>query len=277
MITEIEFSRVQPDSGRAQRNRRSLARLLQPLEVIAARSRHLSADHEARFEHAGESYEIPRYLFRGPKGGDESLRIGIFAGVHGDEPEGIHALGQFLAQLEQQPELAAGYEIHAYPICNPTGVEDRTRHARGGKDLNREFWQGSTEPEVRLLESDLVQHSFHGIITLHTDDTSQGFYGFAHGATLTRHLIEPALQAASVFLPRNEAENIDGFPARNGVIRKCYEGVLSGPPKLRPRPFEITLETPSAAPGYLKEAALVAALRSILLRYREFIAHAANL
>jgi hypothetical protein len=53
--------------------------------------------------------------------------------------------------------------------------------------------------------------------------------------------------------------------------------VLSAAPKVRPRPFEITLETPQAAPNYLKEAALVAALRSILARYREFIAYAPNL
>ncbi|HWH67920.1 MAG TPA: hypothetical protein VNT26_00935 [Candidatus Sulfotelmatobacter sp.] len=46
---------------------------------------------------------------------------------------------------------------------------------------------------------------------------------------------------------------------------------------MRPRPFEIILETPQAAPTYLKEAVFVAALQTILLRYRELIAYAANL
>ena len=112
--------------------------------------------------------------------------------------------------------MAAGYCLFVYPVCNPTGFEDRTRHSRSGKDLNREFWHGSLEPEIKLFQSELVAHSFHGIISLHTDDTSHGFYGFAHGATLTRNLIEPALQAAGQFLPRNENEIIDGFRARNG-------------------------------------------------------------
>ena len=179
--------------------------------------------------------------------------------------------------LEREPELAAGYCLFLYPICNPTGFEERTRHSRSGKDLNREFWRGSSEPEVRLLQSELVAHSFDGIISLHTDDTSHGFYGFAHGATLTKRLIEPALNAAGQFLPLNGHERIDGFRARNGIIREGYEGVLSAPPKVRPRPFEITLETPFAAPAYLKEAAFVAALRTILIRYREFIAYAPNL
>jgi len=265
-------------NGKATRpSRRSIPSLLTPLDQIAAGSLHLIANHGASFEHGGETYTLPRYLFVGPKGGDEPLRIGIFAGMHGDEPEGIHALIRFLTLLESEPELASGYSLFAYPVCNPTGVEDGTRHSRHGKDLNREFWRNSSEPEVRLLQSELVAHSFHGIIALHTDDTSHGFYGFAQGATITKHLIEPALKAASEFLPRNEDEQIDGFRARNGIIGKSYEGALSAPPKVQPRPFDITLETPQAAPTYLKEAALVAALRTILVRYREFIAYASNL
>ena len=257
--------------------RRSIAELLAPLDRMAAHSPSLIANHGARFESDGRTYELPRYMFLGPKGGDDMIRVGIFAGVHGDEPEGVHALIQFLTLLERQPELATGYCLFVYPVCNPTGFEDRTRLARCGKDLNREFWKGSAEPEVRLLQSELMAHSFHGIISLHTDDSSQGFYGFAHGATLTKNLVEPALQAADQFLPRNGSETIDGFRARNGIIRDSYPGVLSAPPKLRPRPFEIILETPQTPPNYLKEAAFVAALRMILTQYREFIAYAPNL
>ena len=159
----------------------------------------------------------------------------------------MHALIQFLRLLEQKPELATGYCLFVYPVCNPTGFEDRTRYARSGKDLNREFWTGSAEPEVKLLQSELLAHSFHGIISLHTDDSSHGFYGYAHGATLTTNLIKPALQAAEQFLPRNGNGTIDGFRARNGIIRDRFPGVLSAPPKVRPRPFEIILETPQSA------------------------------
>lgn len=257
--------------------RRSIANLLAPLERAAPISPSLVADHGAQFKSGGQSYDLPRYLFIGPKGGDEPIRLGLFAGVHGDEPEGVHALVQFLSLLEREPELATGYALFVYPVCNPTGFEDRTRYARSGKDLNREFWTGSTEPEVKLLQSELLSHAFQGIISLHTDDSSHGFYGFAHGATLTKHLLEPALQATEHFLPRNGHDTIDGFRARKGIIRDSYPGVLSAPPKVRPRPFEIILETPQQAPAYLKEAALVAALRMILVRYREFIAYAPNL
>lgn len=198
-------------------NRRSISELLAPLEKIAASSPNLVANHEARFEVDGESYELPRYLFVGPRGGDTPIRVGIFAGIHGDEPE------------------------------------------------------------VRLLQAELQSRSFQGIISLHTDDTSEGFYGIVGGATLTKHLIEPALQAAEKILPRDERPIIDGFAARNGIIRDCYDGILSAPSKVRPRPFEIILETPAPPPEYLKEAAFIAALQTILDEYRKFIAYAPNL
>jgi hypothetical protein len=251
--------------------------VLAPLNEVARHSSSLIKGETGKFDTGQESYELTRYLFIGPKGGGETLRLGLFAGIHGDEPEGVHALIRFVHLLEAEPHLATGYCLFIYPICNPTGFEDRTRHSRSGKDLNREFWRNSSEPEVRLLQSELVAHAFDGIISLHSDDTSEGFYGFAHGATLTRHLIEPALEAVAEFLPRNGSCLIDGFPARNGVIRQGYSGVLSAPPRTRPRPFEIVLETPTAPPNFFKEAALVAALRTILLHYRELIAYAPNL
>jgi murein peptide amidase A len=257
--------------------RRSLEQELAPLDRLAADSPGLLANRNARFEIDGETYELPRYLFIGPQGGGDVIRVGLFAGIHGDEPEGVHALVRFLTLLQRDPQLATGYCLFVYPVCNPTGYEDRTRQSRNGRDLNREFWRDSNEPEVKLLQSELTAHAFHGIISLHTDDTSDGFYGYAHGATLTKDLVEPALEAVEQLLPRNGSDVIDGFRARGGIIRDTYEGVLRAPPGIRPRPFEIILETPQSPPTFLKEAALVVALQTILSRYPEFIAYAPNL
>lgn len=112
---------------------------------------------------------------------------------------------------------------------------------------------------------------------MHSDDTTHGLYGFVRGATLTRHLLEPALRAAEELLPRNRDEIIDGFNAHNGIIHQGYSGILSAPPKVRPKPFEIVLETPKRAPVYLQERAFVVALITILAEYRKLIAYAANL
>jgi murein peptide amidase A len=273
---------ARPEAGIKVRNlaapgRRSIADLLAPLDQLAKDSPNLVVNREARFEMEGQSYFLPRYLFIGPKSGDAPVRIGIFAGIHGDEPEGAHAAVRFLRFLETYADLAAGYCVSVYPVCNPTGFEDNTRHSRRGRDLNREFWNKSAEPEVGLLQAELVAHAFHGIISLHMDDTCDGFYGLVGGATLTQHLIEPALKAADPFLPLDKRALIDGFPARNSVVRNAFPGVLSAPPLIRPRPFEIILEAPKGRPAYLTEWAFVAAMESILAGYRKFIAYAQNL
>ncbi len=259
------------------RSRRSIADLLAPLDQLVKDSPNLVANRKARFEVDGEPYVLPHYQFIGPKSGDAPVRIGIFAGIHGDEPEGAHATVRFLSFLDAFPEAAEGYYLSVYPVCNPTGFEDYTRHSRRGKDLNREFWNNSAEAEIRLLQAELVANSFHGIISLHVDDTSDGFYGYVGGATLTKHLIAPALKAADAFLPLDKRVLIDGFPERNSVVRNTFPGVLCAPPSVRPRPFEIILEAPKDRSAYLTEWAFVAALQSILAGYRKFIAYARNL
>ena len=259
------------------RGKRSIADLLAPLNRLVQASSSLLAKPAGRFEINGDTYELPRYVFLGPKAGDEPMRVGLFAAIHGDEPEGAGALVQFLTALDQYPELAAGYCLFIYPICNPTGFEDNTRCSRRSRDLNREFWNNSSEPEVLLLQREIYHHAFDGMVSLHSDDTSNGIYGFVRGATLTRHLLKPALRAAELVLPRNYDEIIDGFEARNGIIREGYQGILSAPPRVRLRPFEIILETPKAAPQYQQERALVAAMQTILSEYRKLIAYAPNL
>jgi hypothetical protein len=256
---------------------RTLDLITEPLAEIARRSANLIACEPGRFDLAGQRHELPRYLFLGPQGGAEPMRIGLFAGVHGDEPATSFALLRFARWLEENPEIARGYCLFLYPVLNPTGFVDNTRHNRNGKDLNREFWRDSDQPEVRLLESELRAQTFQGLISLHTDDTSDGLYGYAHGALLTEHLLRPALAAAAQFLPRNQGEVIDGFRARDSIIYDSPEGVLRAPPELKPRPFEVILEAPYSAPQYLQESALAVALCSILGEYRKFIAHAQNL
>jgi hypothetical protein len=268
---------VAPATAKETAPRRSLGDLLGSLDRLVGVSANLVAKPVGDFQREGQIYSIPRYLFVGPTGGGAPIRIGIFAGLHGDEPEGSRAVVQFIRLLENRPELAQGYCLFFYPVCNPTGYEDGTRHSRSGRDLNREFWRDSNEPEVRLLQSELVSQAFDGLISLHSDDTSAGMYGFVSGATLTRHLLRPALAAAGDLLPVNQSEQIDGFNAAHGIIHGGYEGVLSAPPKVRPKPFEIILETPGQAPRYVQQCALVIALRTILTEYRKFIAYAANL
>ena len=226
----------------------------------------------------GVTDRIPRFVFLGPGSDDEPVRIAIFAAIHGDEPETALASLEFLKRLLKDPERARGYQIFVYPICNPTGILDGTRHSRSGVDLNRQFWSGSPEPEVYYLERELGVLGFKGVIALHADDTADGVYAFVRGATLTEGLAKPAIEAAAAFLPRATGEVIDGFPAKNALIYEhCYEGVLSNPAELHPAPFEIIFETPQRARAELQVQATVAALDRILEEYRPFLSIQQNL
>ena len=257
--------------------KRATEKLVSAFDEVALNSHYLIKKPMAEFESRGQKYNLPRYLFLGPKGGGDTIRIGIFATLHGDEPEGALGLTRFITALEKNPEIAQGYALFIYPVCNPTGFEDNTRHSHAGVDLNREFWRESRQPEVRNLETEIWTHAFHGIVTLHSDDTSDGLYGYVNGAVLSEHLLEPALRSGEGFLPRNKRKTIDGFPARRGVIYSSYDGVLKSPAGLKQPPFEITFETPQHAPLHLQVEAFNAALQTMLVEYRYLMAVAQNI
>jgi len=270
---------------RTHRSTASRFRLMNPifdqieaLRKLAGTSRHLSYSEIGFFRHGGKAYSLPRFVFEGPGAEEEPVRIAIFAAIHGDEPATALAALEFLRRLDTGPEAARGYRLSVYPVCNPSGVEDGTRHSRGGVDLNREFWKGSREPEVYYLERELGVHAFSGVVSLHADDTTPGVYAYVRGATLTEALARPAIEAAEAFLPRATGEVIDSFPARDALIHQhCYEGVLTNPAEQNPVPFEIIFETPHLAPVPLQVEAAVAALNRILKEYRPFLAIGQNL
>jgi murein peptide amidase A len=259
------------------RRQRSLADLLEPLDRQAQNSTRLRADSVGNYAVEGQTYCLRRFCFKGPQGGDDPVSLGLFAGVHGNEPAGAYALADLLLFLETQPDWARGYQVFAYPVCNPTGFEDNTRHSRRQADLHREFWKGSAEPEVQILQTELNARSFRGLVLLHSDPTSNGMYGYASGPTMARHVLEPALAAAETVLPRNGQEKIDGFHARNGIIISRNEDRLKAQPQVRPRPFEMVLNTPQAAPQFLQQKALLAALLTILVEYQKYLAYSVNL
>lgn len=234
-------------------------------DQLAGRSRFVTRQH---VEHTPDRHHLLRYRWADPMG-SQAYRVGIFAGIHGDEHSGVIAALQLIELLESDPSLAEFYELFIYPICNPWGFENGQREGASGKDLNRCFWREHEEAEVRCLEQDLRAKQFDGIIALHTDDTSEGIYGYVNGSTLTRHLLEPALQSAARVIPRDIRPEIDSHPASDSIISGGYTGILSAPQEQHPQPFSIVFETPHHPPlGQQVEAHLVA-IREILRLYRE--------
>ena len=55
-----------------------------------------------------DNYSLEQYLFVGPRSGGDYFRVGIFAGIHGDEAAGVFAAIRFLQELAKKTDLARG-------------------------------------------------------------------------------------------------------------------------------------------------------------------------
>src|SRR5271165_1549432 len=86
--------------------RRAVDRLLAQLDQLAENSEYLLKKPFGQFESGGVTHTLPRYVFMGPQGGGDTIRLGIFATIHGDEPEGALGLTRLAGALAQTPDLA---------------------------------------------------------------------------------------------------------------------------------------------------------------------------
>src|SRR5437899_4204259 len=135
--------------------RPALRKLLLPLLLEVAASPYLIADSIGMWHVGDERFWLPRFVFQRTQRMKRRIKVGIFAGVHGDEPEAVLGLVDLVRGLNARPEVGRDYRLFIYPMCNPSGLVDGTRCSRSGVDLNRAFWQDSAEPEVRLLEEEI--------------------------------------------------------------------------------------------------------------------------
>lgn len=274
-----QFSTSRPrmiDFGSRAQHRRSIDGFLGQLTAESVASEYLFYSPVGDFRHREDRYRLARYVFLGPEADDAPIRLGIFAGIHGDENMVCAALVEFLRALHREPERARGYQIFAYPICNPTGFEDATHESRSGHDLNHEFWQGSRQPEVYYLERELGVIGFHGVISLHAGE-NDGVFAHVRARTLAEALVQSALEAAARFLPVASSPAEALCAAAEATGRKCHEGALVSAAEMKPAPFEIVLEMPRHAPGDLQIAATIAALDQIVAAYRPFLAARQNI
>jgi hypothetical protein len=258
----------QPDTTR---------RLLKRLLDIAETSDYLVGGSVGEFAVGEEIFQIPRFIFMGPTGGGDTVRLGIFGGFHGDEPESAEALIAFLEELDESPQLANGYHIYVYPLCNPSGFVARTRGNASAEDLTKQFWNGSSQSEIYYLEREMGVLRLHGVFSVQTQSDSGGFLVNTKSRVLNRALAHPAIQASRRFLPGN-VEKSEALP---GDIRptkpRDLPDFLSATDELNPVPFELHIGIPKSAPKPSQIHGTIGALKSILDSYRSLLAISQNL
>lgn len=251
--------------------------LLAALERACADSVNLLRKPLPPFEAREQEFQIARYLFVGPRGGAEPIRVGLFAGVHGDEPEGTVALVEFALALEQNPQLARNYLLFLYPLLNPSGFAARTRLTADGVNIPAEMWKNSTSAEVQQIQSELWMHAFDGIVSLKTDARSEELLIEVGGPIFARHLFGNSLARAQDILRQEVNAGPEALPRLKGAVLEKPTEIIRAARGVKPRPFEIVITIPGRAPALQQRTATALVIQRALAEYRDFIAYGANL
>src|SRR5687768_17526685 len=94
-------------------SQRCLRKLLSPLFREVASAYAWRAESVGFWNTSEGRYWMPRLVFNRP-GEQAEFKLGIFAGIHGDEPAGVLALCDFVRALESSPVRGRGYSLHVY-------------------------------------------------------------------------------------------------------------------------------------------------------------------
>jgi len=108
-----------------------------------------------------------------PASNSACARVGLFTGVHGDEPA---AIASILAFLEQRKWTEfPNFEFVVYPCINPTGFDLGIRENIDSQDINRSF-TGKGTPESLTVRKSVGKQKFDLWIDAHEDPEETGYY-----------------------------------------------------------------------------------------------------
>ena len=112
---------------------------------------------------------IRRYVFVGDQPGESEIRLGIFAGLRGDDDAGPKAIADFIDDLVAFPSLGSAFRIYSYPMLNPGSFETEAPFRPAGR-RNRfnEIGHKVKSPEASLIERELFVLQFQGLIVIQT-------------------------------------------------------------------------------------------------------------
>ncbi len=186
------------------------------LDELAETSPHVWRGSLATFRRDDRDWEMPAYRFLGPKLDAPALRLAVFAGIAGDELEGIMGVTAFVTRLAANPALATGINLHLYPNCNPTGLDRQQRDTSAGLDLARQLWSGSRDAEAAHLTREIRRRRFHGWVTLHSHRRPDTFLVEAGADPASQALADDLSPAINTRLP---AVVVNRSGSRCGFLR----------------------------------------------------------
>jgi murein peptide amidase A len=208
--------------------------------------------------------EIPRYIFVGDQPGESEIRLGIFAGLRGEDNAGARAIVDFIDDLVAIPSLGSAYRIYAYPTANPLSYTNGAPRKQTDRTVANETGRKEKFPVADLIERETFVVQFHGLVIIHTTDESESLQAGVSGANLHKVLVSPILSSLRSLFPTTE------LPALDSSVSLTADAVL------KQRPFELALRIPRSGWDGLYSLGLRIALHTAIEQYRSYLAQANN-
>jgi protein MpaA len=209
--------------------------------------------------------EIPRYIFVGDQPGESEIRLGIFAGLRGEDIAGAKAIVEFIDDLVTIPALGSAFRIYAYPTANPLGYTAGAPRKPTDRPVANETGRKLKLSEVELIEREIFVIQFHGVVIIHTTDQPEGLQAAVYGANLHETLVSPILSSLQSLFPTAELPVLDSSFS------------LTADAALKQRPFELALRIPRSGWRGLYSMGLRVALHTAVEQYRSYLAQANNI
>lgn len=250
-----------------------LANLLAPMFDAAAESSSLIASRHT-IQLAGHSYDLPKFLLLGQRGGGQPIRLALFAGLDAGSFETTVALTRLLLQFELNPALARDYALFGYPVVNLRGFDTPAEPLRA---FEARYARDTSDADVQFFKSQLADWSFDGLLSLRVAPKATGFSATVRSEVLAREVVQPSLEAIAGKLPLDARPVRLRTSDRYARLADHAHGKLSAPPSAAPHPFEIEIFAPDSLPIEQRVTGLFLTVHEILRNYRRLIAHGQNI
>jgi hypothetical protein len=247
-----------PATPQYPRSETGAAKALRSLDQLSQQSNHLYSTRILTGVNRTSS-QICRYVFEGDQWRGTPIRIGIFAGLRGDNTVGPGAVARFLEDLVALPELGESLRIYAYPVVHAASFENATPSLRRSEYIINQIGCKILSSENYQIEREIFAIAFDGIITIRLEDEIKNFKVGISDARLDDVLVRPILSALKPFLP-----NVEGGVSGSRRFLTAGNG-------LKRKPFELTFQVPSSGWSGLHSIGLRIALHTVVDCYRRYV------
>jgi hypothetical protein len=256
--------------------RARLLAAIKRLTGLSEHSPHIFASPLGPLAHGRGIFMQPRFIFFGENSAEEAWRVGIYAGLAGDDTRSSLAIVRTLERFVLEPDAANSFNLVFHPVPNPSGLKDGTSTNRSGQHLAGRSWSDSPVAELQLLERDARAVQYHGSIIVQTVPALNQLRGWVRGFSPTDSFLNPGVLRElgnSGYLPFTFP--IQWQPHPEGAQAKS--GLPTLVDDLRISPFEITLLVPEDSSPEWAVQAVVNTVRVFLNNFRVAMSRGMNI